>query len=90
MKLIDSRICGVTCTEIKGGNMSESALNRMRLRCFKLGKEMPDEIEYEILMKILAKIIVQEKVQDDDAFDYASKAYNEGFLDLSMGALTDD
>jgi hypothetical protein len=59
-----------------------SALNRMRLRCFKLGKEMPDEVEHEILMKILAKIIVQEKVHDDDAFELASKAYAEGFNGL--------
>jgi hypothetical protein len=90
MKLIDSRICGVICTEIKGGNMVESALNRMRLRCFKLGKEMPDEVEHEILMKILAKVIVQEKVQDDDAFDYASSAYAEGFSGANMGDMTND
>lgn len=52
---------------------------KMRERCFKLGQEMPNEVEYYTLMKILAKIIVEEKVLDCDAFEMASKAYAEGF-----------
>jgi len=40
---------------------------------------MPNEVPHDTLMKILAKIIVQEKVLDCDAFEMASKAYAEGF-----------
>ena len=58
---------------------------RLRKRCWNLGQEMPDKVEHEILMKILAKAIVYEKVLDDDAFEMASKAFAEGFNDLPLG-----
>jgi hypothetical protein len=58
-----------------------SPSKQMRERCFKLGQEMPNEVPHDTLMKILAKIIVQEKVLDCDAFEMASKAYAEGFND---------
>ena len=63
---------------------------QMRQRCWKLGQEMPDEVEHETLMKILAKVIVQEKVLDDDAFKMASKAYAEGFNGFELGELSEN
>ena len=66
----------------------ESPSERMRKRCYKLGQEMPDKVEHEVLMKILAKVIVQEKVLDCDAFEMASKAYAEGFNNLELGDMS--
>lgn len=63
----------------------DSPSERMRKRCWNLGQEMPDQVEHEVLMGILAKVIVQEKVLDEDAFEAASKAYAEGFNGLNLG-----
>ena len=63
----------------------DSPADRMRKRCFKLGEQMPDKVEHQTLMGILAKVIVQEKVLDEDAFEAASKAYAEGFNGLNLG-----
>jgi hypothetical protein len=60
-------------------------LERMRKKCHKLGMSAPDTMEYDTIMKICAKIIVKEKVLDDDAFEHASKAFAEGFNGLHLG-----
>ena len=60
-------------------------LERMRKECHKLGMNAPDKLEYEAIMKICAKVIVREKVLDDDAFEHASKAFAEGFNGLHLG-----
>lgn len=64
--------------------------NRMRKRCYELGKLTPDKVPHKTLMKMLAKIIVEEKVRDDDAFEMASKAFAEGFNGLGLGDLKND
>jgi hypothetical protein len=46
---------------------------------------MPDQVEHKTLMGILAKVIVQEKVLDEDAFKVASQAFAEGFNGLNLG-----
>lgn len=48
-------------------------------RCRKLGAAMPNGVDHEIVLKLLTKLIVQEHINDDDAFEIASKAYAEGF-----------
>jgi len=63
---------------------------QMRQRCWELGQKMPDKVEHKILMGILAKVIVQEKVLDDDAFKMASKAYSEGFNGFKLGELSEN
>jgi hypothetical protein len=52
---------------------------RMMERCRKLGKVMPISISKETLKVIFTKIIVEEKVNDDDAFEMASKSFKETF-----------
>jgi len=47
-------------------------------KCKELGKSTTDTPSNEELTKRLAKIIVTEKIHDDDAFDLARKAYDEG------------
>lgn len=63
----------------------DNPTDRMRERCYRLGKEMPNKIPHDEVLKLLAKIIVQEKVLDDDAFEIASKAYAKGFQHLKLG-----
>jgi hypothetical protein len=63
----------------------ESPAKSMRERCWRLGQEMLNEVEHTVLMNLLAKIIVQEKVLDCDAFEMASKAYSEGFYNIPLG-----
>ncbi len=53
-------------------------------RCRKLGAAMPSGVDLDIIMKLLTKIIVQEHVNDDDAFEVASKAYSEGFNNITI------
>ena len=54
-----------------------SSLDTLTERCFKLGQEKPDLSESEI-SKHLAKIIVNEKIHDDDAFEIGRDAYDKG------------
>ena len=63
-----------------------SSIDELKQQCYDLGKSMPDKVPHTTLMKILAKIIVEKGVNDDDAFDLASRAYTEGFQGLKLGA----
>lgn len=56
-----------------------NSIERLINRCHELGGLMPRKVENTELAKILAKIIVEEKVMDEDAFEIASKAFAEGF-----------
>jgi hypothetical protein len=55
-------------------------------RCKELGRSSPIELTGADLSTALAKIIVNEKVQDDDAFEIAEKYYNEGRNEPSIEA----
>lgn len=47
-------------------------------RCKDLGRTSTKELTGDDLSQALAKIIVNEKVLDDDAFEIAAKYYHEG------------
>lgn len=53
------------------------SIKKLSESCFKLGQEKPDLSEDEI-SKQLAKIIVSEKILDDDAFELGRQAYDKG------------
>jgi len=53
-------------------------------RCRKLGAAMPSGVDHEIIAKLLTKLIVQEHVNDEDAFEVASEAYAEGFNNITI------
>jgi len=59
-------------------------LAQLKQKCYDLGKAMPNGVSHETLIKLLAKIIVQEKIHDEDAFEIASKAYSDSFLGLGQ------
>lgn len=63
---------------------------KMIERCYTLGQNMPNGVNYDIIRQIFIKIIVQEHVQDDNAFEAASKAYSEGFNNLPLGGTDND
>ena len=54
--------------------MFDSFINR----CKEFGKNSAEELSEESLSIELAKIIVNEKIHDDDAFELAKEAYDEG------------
>ena len=66
------------------------SVSRMRGICYEMGQQSEDKIPYGDLMKKLAKVIVQEKVMDEEAFEIASKAFAEGFQGLKLGELGND
>jgi hypothetical protein len=47
-------------------------------KCKELGKSTTDEPSDEELSRRLAKIIVSERINDEDAFEIARQAYDEG------------
>jgi hypothetical protein len=55
-------------------------------RCKELGKEPAPELTGDALSTALAKIIVNEKVLDDDAFELAAKCYHEGRASMPIEA----
>lgn len=55
------------------------SIERVQKRCYKLGQEMPNKVSLHTLTEIIAKVIVQEKTHDEDAFKIASEAFAEGF-----------
>jgi hypothetical protein len=61
--------------------------DNLKQQCYDLGKAMPNKVPHEHLMKILAKVIVKEKIHDDDAFALASRAFSEGFQGLKLGSM---
>jgi hypothetical protein len=54
--------------------MFDSFINR----CKEFGENSPEELSGESLSIELAKIIVNEKILDDDAFELAKEAYDQG------------
>lgn len=54
--------------------MFDSFINR----CKEFGENSSEELSEESLSIELAKIIVNEKIHDDDAFELAKEAYDEG------------
>jgi len=52
------------------------AYERLRKSCRKLAKENPG-LEGDALDKKLIKLIVAEKIQDDDAWDFGREYYQE-------------
>ena len=54
-----------------------SSTSKLAEMCLKLGQEKPDLSEDEI-SRHLAKIIVGQKILDDDAFELGREAYNRG------------
>jgi len=56
-----------------------SSLDSLIERSFKLGQENPD-LEEDQITRHLAKIIVGEKIHDDDAFEIGRRAYDKGQL----------
>ncbi|GAG78147.1 unnamed protein product [marine sediment metagenome] len=63
-----------------------SSADKVKQQCYDLGKGMPNGVSHEDLMQLLVKIIVKEKIHDDDAFALASRAYAEGFNGLKLGS----
>ena len=64
--------------------MFNNPVKRMQERCYKMGQETTDFIEHEALIKKLAKVIVQEKVMDEEAFEMAQQAFSEGCNDRNI------
>jgi hypothetical protein len=60
-------------------------LERLINRSRELGKITPNKVKHETILELLAKIIVEEKVLDEDAFEVASKAFAEGFNNVNKG-----
>jgi hypothetical protein len=63
-------------------------INELKQQCYDLGKSMPNKVPHETVMQMLAKVIVEKKIHDDDAFDMASQAYAEGFNGLDLGVMS--
>jgi hypothetical protein len=63
-------------------NIMEVSTMKLIESCFKLGQEKPDLSEDQI-SKHLAKIIVSQKILDDDAFEIGRQAYDEGQTEVS-------
>ena len=55
-----------------------NSLKRMQDKCYQLGVEMEKEVDDETLQKLFAKVIVQEKILDDDAFEIANTFFERG------------
>ena len=64
--------------------MFRNPVKKMKKACYQMGYETTIFIEHDELMKKLAKIIVHEKVMDDEAFEMAQKAFAEGCNDRNI------
>jgi hypothetical protein len=63
-------------------NIMEMSTMKLIERCFNLGQEKPNLSEDQI-SKHLAKIIVSEKILDDDAFEIGRQAYDKGQTEVT-------
>lgn len=68
----------------------DNPVSRMQERCYAMGYATKDFIEHEELMQKLVKVIVQEKVMDEEAFELAKQAFAEGCNDKNLGDLNND
>jgi hypothetical protein len=64
--------------------MFNNPVKRMQEACYQMGYETVDFIEHDELMQKLAKVIVREKVMDEEAFEMAKQAFAEGCNDRNI------
>lgn len=56
----------------------------LKNRCYQMGKDSPDKIPHDEIMKKVVKVIVELKINDEDAFSIGSRAFSEGFEGLNL------